>query len=532
MRSTFSLCATSLALVLLSMPALGQQPLPSATSAEQDAGAITGEMQVTVGGTTYRVPYSVGPGADADIAAEADNEALYQGDILLGPLAKVAAVEGTVSLQSLDRDILFGLALRDLDARWPDGHMRYRISPDLPRPERVRQAILAWEAATKVVSFEEIATADGNYVEFVAGGGCSSAVGMVGGRQVIRLGPNCTTGNTVHEIGHALGLHHEQARSDRGAHVIVFTSNILSGAEGNFLQDPTNFEDVGPYCHGSIMHYGAFAFASDPNRKTIETVPAGIPIGQRAGLAECDVETIETIYGFADPVTAVFEGELELFPDGCQAQGLCYLRNDLTFTDPRNVGWRAGKWIEGEPVTPETGTTDGASIPDWAQPIIGDPFSDEYLLAAVLHDHYCYKENHVRGWRQTHRMFYDALKALGLGFPKAEIMYGAVFLGGPRWIDLVPGENCGPNCIYDAIGDNAALHRAGDDVELKRDATYGSPEFLEALARIEAAIEADPGITPRQIEALVQAEQPEDFFLGYPDRYVVGGEDDPVLDAE
>ena len=36
-------------------------------------------------------------------------------------------------------------------------------------------------------------------------------------------------GNVVHEIGHALGLQHEQAREDRSEHVIVFTENIEDG---------------------------------------------------------------------------------------------------------------------------------------------------------------------------------------------------------------------------------------------------------------------------------------------------------------
>ncbi|MGO7522440.1 M12 family metallopeptidase, partial [Rhizobium brockwellii] len=88
------------------------------------------------------------------------------------------------------------------------------MSPDLDNRARVYSAIAEWEAATPI-RFMEISEASGNYVEFVPGLGCGSAVGMTGGRQVVRLAPDCSTGNAIHEIGHVLGLHHEQAREDR-----------------------------------------------------------------------------------------------------------------------------------------------------------------------------------------------------------------------------------------------------------------------------------------------------------------------------
>ena len=45
-----------------------------------------------------------------------------------------------------------------------------------------------------------------NYIYFTPGSGCSSYVGMVGGKQNITLADACSTGNTIHEIGHAIGL--------------------------------------------------------------------------------------------------------------------------------------------------------------------------------------------------------------------------------------------------------------------------------------------------------------------------------------
>jgi hypothetical protein len=63
--------------------------------------------------------------------------------------------------------------------------------------------------------------------------------------------------------------------------------------------------------------------------------------------------------------------------------------------------------------------------------LTGSPFSGKYRKAAVIHDYYC--EERVRSWEATHKMFWEAMLAAGVGEKKAEIMYSAVYLHGPRW---------------------------------------------------------------------------------------------------
>lgn len=203
---------------------------------------------------------------------------------------------------------------------------------------------------------------------------------------------------------------------------------------------------------------------------------------------------------------AQFEGELVLEPPGCESVGLCTIKDKLRFRDTKGVDWEAAAGLK----------TDGASIPPVFQPIVGKPFERSFIKAAIIHDHYC--ERHVRSWRQTHRVFYEGLIAEGVPTAKAKVMYYGVYLGGPKWVELIPGNQCQGNCINQLR--NLATYPGGPAIQ-SRPSQYDKPWLVEELRQISMEIEADPDrLSIEQLEARAQARRPDDFYFRNGDQVV------------
>jgi len=75
---------------------------------------------------------------------------------------------------------------------------------------------------------------------------------------------------------------------------IAYTNYLMiSGHVGNFGKHTGGDVDMlnQPYDYGSIMHYGAHAWAIDPSKFTIEPKQPGVTIGHRKEMSPTDIKS-------------------------------------------------------------------------------------------------------------------------------------------------------------------------------------------------------------------------------------------------
>lgn len=189
-----------------------------------------------------------------------------------------------------------GTYVVDTRLRWTGNTIPYTFASNVPQTirDRVQQAAsyIGSKTNMKVVP----RTTQANYVEFTynTGTSCASSLGRVGGRQTITLADRCSAGTIVHELGHTMGLFHEQTRPDRDRYVSIQWQYIADDWKSQY-QIRSGSAGYGPYDYDSIMHYSAY---SNGNLVIKPLDPAVDPsrMGQRSGYSPTDIKTINAMY--------------------------------------------------------------------------------------------------------------------------------------------------------------------------------------------------------------------------------------------
>lgn len=144
---------------------------------------------------------------------------------------------------------------------WTNSKVFYQFDPNVTQTNQTNfiAAYTEWSQVTNINFIQR--SVEQNYIYVQSSTVNNSAVGMIGGKQIMNITSWDSKFIIAHEIAHALGMVHEQSRGDRDTFVKINTNNIIKGEEHNFKIQPTS--NYTPYDFFSIMHYDNKAFSSN-----------------------------------------------------------------------------------------------------------------------------------------------------------------------------------------------------------------------------------------------------------------------------
>ncbi len=257
-----------------------------------------------------------------------NGHAVYEGDILLervepslrgnGPIGQVGSVAYSAYL-------------------WPKVgtvfQIPYIIDPASGGVSNINTAISQFNSTFPGVLQWVPHTSETDYVDINLNpndfsGVCEAFVGRVGGEQFMTGSASCAVATILHEMGHTIGLWHEQSRSDRDSYVTVNYNNVIKGSRSNFDQVLDNVQNLTLYDYASIMHYIPFAFSRNGG-PTLESIPAGIPLSNLATYTASDIDGMMRLYGAIPTAVTVTSN-----PPGLQV-----IVDGSTVTTPQTFNW-------------------------------------------------------------------------------------------------------------------------------------------------------------------------------------------------
>ncbi len=231
-----------------------------------------------------------------------NGKATFQGDIIL---ERVETIDPQRPLPSYGIDYAKYLWLK-VGSQYQIPYVIASGSGDLTN---LNNAITQFNNTFSNIQFVAL-TSQTDYVNFDFdpnnfSGECEAIVGRAGGEQTVGGSGSCTVATILHEMGHTVGLWHEQSRPDRNTYVSVNYGNLIKGSISNFNRIYDNAQTFGTlFDYASIMEYPAFSFSRNGG-PAIESIPAGIPLSNQTGYTATDVDGIERLYGSAPKTVTV-----------------------------------------------------------------------------------------------------------------------------------------------------------------------------------------------------------------------------------
>jgi len=263
-----------------------------------------------------------------------DGKAIFQGDIIL---ERVSPIDSQGPLTSAGIDSASVASSQNL---WPKVGNQYQIpyiitsgSGDL---SNLNTAITQFNNTFSNIKFVA-RTSEIDHVNFFFNPSdnsaqCEATVGRAGGEQQVGGSGGssnpCTVATILHEMGHTVGLWHEQSRPDRNTYISVNYGNLIKGSVSNFNQIFDNLQETTLFDYASIMEYPPFAFSRNGG-PAIESIPAGIPLSNLTGYSSADIDGIERLYSNAPTAVTVTSN-----PPGLQV-----IIDGVTITTPQVFNW-------------------------------------------------------------------------------------------------------------------------------------------------------------------------------------------------
>lgn len=186
---------------------------------------------------------------------------------------------------------------------WPNALVPYAIHSSVRSTHRtyIRKAIEEFEAKTSIRWVKR--SGQKAFVQFIEldNGACRAEPGHTGGRRRVKLrnGGTCNQGVVTHEMGHSLGLLHEQNRSDAKQYVRNLTGCL----------DGTGNNEVGRFDICSTMLYRSTTLGSCNIKLKAGTVSGRCPGSETcpggsacsllhdwSTLSQGDVATLDELY--------------------------------------------------------------------------------------------------------------------------------------------------------------------------------------------------------------------------------------------